>query len=288
MDQAGTFRQCRRQYTYLLHMYRLPATLLQQQGKDKCWQYAHGVYFSCKEKYLFCIVEILSWQPQVNALIDYWHGEHHAVLTIKSILGTADVPVDIYFRDTDAMPMAELYALDLCQSPVLEIGAGSGSHALALQALGHTVTALDIDPSLAWLMKSRGVIDAKVGDFWTLPEGRYQTLLFMMNGIGLAGHLSQLSSFLEKCDALLSPGGQVLFDSTDLAINVPGIAKKNPANYYGELQYQLGYKNRWGHPFSWLYVDMATLRQVAEEAGWRLDIGYEGDDGHYLGRLTRA
>ncbi len=58
-----------------------------------------------------------------------------------------DMPVKIYFRQAADMPELEWVALQNCKGKVLDIGAGAGSHALLLQQMGLTVTALDISPS---------------------------------------------------------------------------------------------------------------------------------------------
>ena len=57
----------------------------------------------------------------------------------------------------DKMPELEWIALQHCRGRILDIGAGAGSHSLALQQLGQEVTALEISPLAAGIIKARGV-----------------------------------------------------------------------------------------------------------------------------------
>lgn len=234
-------------------------------------------------------MKLRNWDPQAAASEAYWQGDKAATLIIRSVLGTTAVPAEIYFRTLEEMPMAELYALHLAKGQVLEIGAGNGSHALALQEMDIAVTALDIHPALCRIMQERGVLDIQPCNFWTYHTAApYDTLLMMMNGIGFVGTESRMPEFFIQCDALLAKGGQILLDSTDLSINVPGIEERNAAPaYWGEMQYTLGYQEQWGEPFWWLYLDPDRLRQHSMAAGWHTQVVYEGNDGHYLARLTR-
>jgi methylase of polypeptide subunit release factors len=59
------------------------------------------------------------------------------------------------------MPVLEQKALQLAKGRVLDIGAGSGCHTLALQEKGFTVKAIDISPLSCEAMKLRGVKDAE-------------------------------------------------------------------------------------------------------------------------------
>lgn len=233
-------------------------------------------------------MKIQHWDPQAEALSAFWSGDTKAQLTIRTVLGTTDIPASIYFRSLDDMPMAELYALELCKGQVLEIGAGAGSHALALQSMGIPVTALDIHPTMGKIMQDRGVNQVVIGDCWAYePAHPFDTLLLMMNGIGFVSYVHRIAPFLEKSREWLAPGGQILLDSTDLSINVPGIAHKNPSpDYWGEMTYELGFRGQFAEPLTWLYLAPDLLKQEANAAGWHMQVIYEGDDGHYLARLT--
>src|SRR5215217_3717979 len=196
-----------------------------------------------------------------------------------------EMPVDIYFRNEREMPPLELKALDMCRGKILDAGAGVGSHALILQKRGMDVTGMDISESAVKIMKQRGLKQAFQGNILTLKEKKYDTLLFMMNGIGLTGSLQGLKSFLNDAKELLNPGGQLVFDSSDLLYLYQEIAF--PENgYYGEVSFRYEYKSIKGNWFKWDYVDQKTLKDLASSLDWNTEIIYEDEHDQYLARLT--
>ncbi|WP_256002506.1 class I SAM-dependent methyltransferase [Pedobacter deserti] len=198
-----------------------------------------------------------------------------------------EMPVDIYFRSEKEMPELELKALDACRGKVLDVGAGVGSHALVLQGRGFDVTGMDISEEAVTIMKQRGLKKALTGDILKYSGAGYDTLLFMMNGIGLTGSLQGLRSFLSKAKGLINPGGQLVFDSSDLMYLYESVPF--PLNgYYGEVSFRYEYKSLKGNWFKWVYVDQQTLMRTAREAGWLTEILFEDGNDQYLARLTVA
>ncbi|MEO7214322.1 class I SAM-dependent methyltransferase [Mucilaginibacter sp.] len=219
-----------------------------------------------------------------QALWDHFKTAKSAKLFINNKYGPKEeMPLDIYFRGEDEMPDLELLALDQCKGRVLDIGAGAGSHALVLQQRGIEVTAMDISGKAVAIMQERGVKQAIEHDIFNYGGEKFDTLLLLMNGIGLCGNIQQLRVFLQHTKKLLKPGGQLLFDSSDIAYLYEG----NPpaGNYYGELWYQYAYKGQKNEWFQWLYIDADTLIQVAAEEGWAIEILDEDDMDGYLARL---
>lgn len=198
-----------------------------------------------------------------------------------------EMPVDIYFRDEKEMPELELKALQLCKGKVLDVGAGVGSHALILQKRGFDVRGMDISPAAVSIMKQRGLKNAVEGNILTYTEGKYDTLLFMMNGIGLTGTIPGLKAFLKQVKHLLNPKGQLIFDSSDLSYLYQEVAF--PLNgYYGEVSFRYEYKSIKGNWFKWIYVDQQTLKTIASAMGWEVTIVFEDEHDQYLARLTRS
>jgi len=197
-----------------------------------------------------------------------------------------EMPVDIYFRDEKEMPELELKALEACSGKVLDVGAGVGSHALILQKRGYDVTGMDISEEAVKIMIQRGLKNAFQGNILKLNKHqKYDTLLFMMNGIGLTGSLQGLKSFLKKAKEFLNPGGQLVFDSSDLLYLYQEIAF--PLNgYYGEVSFRYEYKSIKGGWFKWVYVDQKTLKDLAAETGWTTEILFEDEHDQYLARLS--
>jgi SAM-dependent methyltransferase len=196
-----------------------------------------------------------------------------------------EMPVDIYFREESEMPDLELKALRLCKGKVLDVGAGVGSHALILQKRGFDVTGMDISAPAVAIMKQRGLQKAIEGNILQYKGDTYDTLLFMMNGIGLTGTIAGLTFFLKEVKSLLNPGGQLLFDSSDLSYLYQEVAFPT-SGYYGEVSFRYEYKSVKGSWFKWIYVDQQTLKSLAKKQGWLVEIVFEDDQDQYLARLS--
>jgi SAM-dependent methyltransferase len=224
-----------------------------------------------------------------SAIWDYYDTDEFPELWVLDTLGDpVEMDVSLYFRDIDEMPELELKALASCKGRVLDIGAGAGSHAIALEMKGHKVTALDISPICVKTMKARGADDARVGDIFEFEtEEKYDTLLLMMNGIGLCGTLERLGVFLDKAKSLLNTDGQLIFDSSDVIyLFEDGDVVKPTEHYYGEIICAYEYKDSKTNFFKWLYIDYFTLLTVAESKGWVVEKLYEDETGQYLCQLT--
>ncbi len=229
--------------------------------------------------------------PMGHAIADYHATGRAARLRVFSPMFDEDeIPVTTLFRPFDEMPVIEQEALKASRGSILDVGAGAGCHSLALQDMGQQVTAIDISPLAVATMRDRGVKDAREQDFFTF-DGQFDTILMLMNGIGIVGSLSRMPAFFMQLDRLLAPGGQLLCDSSDICyifededgfIDLTGIE-----GYYGELTYRMQYKAIKGEPFPWLFIDVDTLTQQAAAHGFKADIIARGTHYDYLARLTR-
>ena len=229
--------------------------------------------------------------PMGHAIADFHHTGKAARLRVFSPMFDEDeIPVKTLFRTMADMPAVEQQALRLASGDILDVGAGAGCHSLALQEQGKHVTAIDISPLAVATMGERGVLDVRQQDFFAL-RGQYDTILMLMNGIGIVGKLDRLPSFFVQLDALLAPGGQLLCDSSDICyvfededgiIDLTGID-----GYYGELTYQMQYRSIKGEPFPWLFIDPDTLAGQALASGFDCEIVARGDHYDYLARITR-
>ncbi len=133
-------------------------------------------------------------------------------------------------------------------------------------------------------MKARGVKKIVNQDFFLLPRSaKYDTLLLLMNGIGLAGSLDGLAAFLKKARHLLKPGGSLIFDSCDIAYLYNGKPPKGK-EYYGEVSYRYEYRRMRGEWFKWLFIDRRTLRRIAVHEGWQVQLLYKDKFDQYLVR----
>jgi len=220
-----------------------------------------------------------------TAISDFHNNTSTGKLWVHNKYGPKEeMPVDVYFRNMEEMPELEWAALHQCRGRILDIGAGAGSHALALQEMKLDISALDISPLSAAVMRARGIRNVVNEDFFHLnTETLYDTLLLLMNGIGLSGTLSGLRLFLTKARSLLHPGGQLIFDSSDIAYLYNGKPPKSP-EYYGEILYQYEYRRRRSDWFKWLFIDRKTLTNIVTEEGWQIELIFEDPHDQYLVR----
>ena len=229
--------------------------------------------------------------PMGRAIADFHKDGKAARLRVFSPMFDEDeIPVKTLFRSLEEMPSIEREALSLAHGNILDVGAGAGCHSLALQDMGKRVTAIDISPLAVDTMRERGVRDARQEDFFT-HDGQYDTILMLMNGIGIAGSLSRLPAFFMQADRLLSPGGELLCDSSDICyifedeegfFDFTGVK-----GYYGELTYQMRYKSLRGDTFPWLFIDPETLAIQAMANGFKSEVIARGTHYDYLARLIR-
>ena len=59
-------------------------------------------------------------------------------------------------------------------------------------------------------------------------------------------------------------------------------------DYYGEIDFQMQYKDVKGDTFDWLYIDFQTLSLYASECGFKAELVKEGKHYDYLVKLSIA
>ncbi len=227
------------------------------------------------------------------AFQDYRAGNTCGVIKVRTMLqGFAEdetLPVAYFFRSFDEMPESEQQVLNQCRGRILDVGAGAGAHSLELQHRGYDITAVDTSPGAVNTLKQRGVRQACLSDIMTFSGQKFDTLLFLMNGIGMARDLKGLKKLLLHVKSLLNPGGVVWVESTDILYMYReedgSILLPLGNNYYGEIRYQLSYGSQKGKPFRWLFVDKDNLCHIAHLCGYTPDITFHGKRSNYIAAL---
>lgn len=227
-----------------------------------------------------------------KAIAEYWKtGKADRLRVFSPMFDEDEIPLSTLFRNYQSMPAIEQAAIDMAEGKTLDVGAGAGCHALELQARGIDVTAIDISPLSVETMRQRGVRKALEQDFFTLQGAEFDTVLMMMNGIGIVGSLFQMPRLFQQLDRILAPGGQLLCDSSDIKYvfeTEDGTYEyPNADSYYGEVDFRMQYRDTVGATFPWLYIDPQTLAHVADSYGYMTEIVKRGKHFDFLARITK-
>ncbi len=149
---------------------------------------------------------------------------------------------------------------------------------------------IDISSGAVEVMKARGVKRALKKDFFSYTGEKFDTLLLLMNGIGITGKLERLPAFLEQAKQLLNPHGKILLDSSDIIYLFTDeedcVIDEFDTAYYGEISYCFHFEKEQGHFFNWLFIDFDTLKDYAEISGFSCKKIEEDDHFLYLAELT--
>ncbi len=224
--------------------------------------------------------------------MDYQTNQYtEDILTYSSLDEKDNIPLPYLFRSFDAMPPLEQKAISLCKGHILDIGCGAGSHSLYLQEKRFKVTALDRSQGAVDTCKLRGVKNVVHSDLYTYNGMNFDTILLLMNGIGIVGQFQELDRFITHLKSLLKPDGQILLDSSDIIYmfeedNDGGYWIPDNDRYYGEVEFTMEYKGEKSDVFSWLYLDYNTLQRAAISNNLSCELIGEGGHYDYLARLS--
>lgn len=228
-----------------------------------------------------------------KAILDFQTNNNpQNVITETDISEAEEMDITYLFRSYKQMPKIEQKALNLAQGKILDVGCGAGAHAIYLQEKGFDIKAIDISKNSVEACKLRGITNVHVENILDIKDEKYDTILLLMNGTGIFGRLIHITKYLQHLKSLLTPGGQILIDSSDLIYMFDEdedggkwIPMENK-DYYGELTFTVGYKGEVDEPLDWLYLDYNTLQNAAHANGLNCDLITEGENCDYLAKLT--
>ncbi len=227
--------------------------------------------------------------PIGKAILDFVKTNKPDDIIVSSEICEDDIiPIEVLFRTLEEMPELEVCAIKKATGKVLDVGAGAGVHALEMKKNGCDVLAIDISKGSVEYLKTKG-LNVKHIDFFDLKDQKFDTITMLMNGIGIAGSLSNLEKTLEHAKSLLNPGGKILCDSCDIRYlyeDEDGALWVNlNTEYYGNFRFQMSYKKEKTDWFDWLYVDFDSLFNSASKVGLKAVRVFEQDE-NYLAEIT--
>ena len=201
--------------------------------------------------------------------------------------------VGYFFRSFDEMPELEQTALNLCGDKVLDIGAAAGCHSQHLLDQGKEIHSLEISPGACNVLRNRGLPNVIQGNFLSIEvEEQFDTLLFLMNGLGMGKDAEGTLALLKKAKGLLKPGGQILGDTSDISYFREPETKKRGltsqssfVHYYGKVHFLTKWRT-FESCFDWIYPDPQLLEHLAAKTGLRAELIQNGPHYDYLYRFT--
>ena len=227
--------------------------------------------------------------PIGKAILEYAKTNKPDDIIVSSEICEDDIiPLEVLFRKFEEMPALEQLALNLAKGDVLDVGAGAGFHAKYLQDKGFNVQTIDISEGSVQYMISSGLKASKT-NFFDFKGPQFDTILMLMNGIGIAGTLANLEKTLAHAKTLLKPGGKLYCDSSDIKYLYEdedgALWVDLNTEYYGNFRFQMKYKKEIGPWFDWLYVDFDNLFAAARNVGLKASRIYNVDD-NYLAEIV--
>ena len=229
--------------------------------------------------------------PIGRAVSDYhFHSINTPIIVHSNDFDDDTIETSYLFRTYKQMPDIEKKALSLCRGTILDVGACAGAHSVYLHKKGFEVTSIETSALCCDVLKDKKLPNIILEDIFEFNNQKFDTILLLMNGTGIAGSLSGLDLLLHHLKTLLNPGGQILIDSSDLIYlfeqeDGSALIDISSDKYYGELTFQTEYKDWISQPFSWLYVDESNLRNIVEKNHLKLDKVYKGQHYDYLARI---
>lgn len=212
-----------------------------------------------------------------QAMLDYLNGEKDAYCILRRDDGIAypNIYASQFFYP-DGLPPTDRIAVQHCAGRVLDIGAGAGSHSLAIAERGLDVTSVEISATAVEVMRRRGVPRPIVGDVFDCYQKPFDTVLVILN-VGIVRDLEGLDRFLGNLGTLLTANGRLITDSidprnpSDEAYRRYTESKIAKGRYLGERTLRFEYKDQQSEWFEWMHVDPVTLEDHVRRAGYLME-----------------
>jgi len=229
--------------------------------------------------------------PLGQAILDFSNKKCTSNITVHSDICDDDtMPVEYLFRSFNEMPEIEQIALSHCKGNILEVGCGTGCHAKYLVSKNFNTYSIDTSRGAIEYITKNGLNGEKIS-FLDLKGKIFDTLLILMNGLGLAGTLEGLPEFLNHAKSLLSDNGYIIADSSDIRYlyedEEGGTWVDLNSQYLGEMQFQMEYESHKTEWFNWIYIDFETLSKIALDCGLIATKILENENFHYLVKLEK-
>lgn len=184
----------------------------------------------------------------------------------------------LYFSGPEDWPEEVLTALDDVTGPVLDVGAGAGRHALALQDRGLEVVAIDTSPGAVAVMRDRGIRDTRVlgiDEVGRLDRG-FGTVLLLGNNLGLLGAHDRAADRLAALATVCRPDARIVAETTDPYATTDASDRahhdrnRRAGRLGGHLRVRARFDGHVGAWFDYLFLAADEVRDLVADCGWQV------------------
>ena len=213
------------------------------------------------------------------------HGESRAVIERDDGFVAVDEIAENYFGQPEEWATRCRWALDRAGGRVLDVGAGAGRAALALQDRGQDVVALDVSSGAIEVCERRGVTHRFLGtvdDFAASTPRSFDSFLALGNGLGFLESREHAPEFLAALTRLGHPGSIIVGTGLDpYETNDPIHLAYHEANRArdrlgGQVTIRVRYRELATAWFDLLWCSVDDLAQICEPAGWTITDVFPG------------
>jgi 2-polyprenyl-3-methyl-5-hydroxy-6-metoxy-1,4-benzoquinol methylase len=222
------------------------------------------------------------------------HGTNPVVEIVERDDGfVRGAPAAWYLADPEHWWPVERDALDLIRGETLDIGAGSGRVALAMQHRGVAVTALDVSPGAVEVARQLGVqrVEMSTVDEHAGMGKRYDSFVLFGNNLGLLGPREQAPGFLATLAAMARPGAMIVAQGTDpyrtddpLALAYQENNRKR-GRLPGLYRQRIRYRGIATPYLDYLMCSVAELEEIVAGTDWKLTGVDERNSPIYVAKL---
>jgi RimJ/RimL family protein N-acetyltransferase len=197
-----------------------------------------------------------------RALLDHLHGRWTPTPQLETgggKLGSAMHP-EWFFREFDEWDWweRELLPVAAC-GPALDLGAGAGRISLWLQQQGAPVTAVDSSPGAVAVCRTRGVMDARIGDLNSPPtDKRWRFIVLACGNLGLGGSRDGNRRLLTRLAEIAAPDAVLYGDTVD-----PGAEP--------DIQLRIRYKRETTDWWPQRNIPIDEIADLVDGTGWTVD-----------------
>lgn len=234
--------------------------------------------------------------PFGRAVRDHYHDERDEPLIQRDGETELEHPIEqFYFSDYTGEGDGPEWLDSHIAGPLLDLGAGSGRHALHFQERFETV-AIEVSENLVALMDERGVEDAREADMFALRDhferDRFQAALAHGTQAGLSQSMDGLRQFLGGLAYVTEPDGTAVLDfydpEGDGASELLGF-RPDPTPGLAFRVMTFEYEGDVGETLLFRLFSPERLRAATIGTSWEVeDIRYASDnDYHYRVALTK-